>query len=146
MKQGTKKSRTASKKSKSGRKQASKTSKSGAAKTVDQGFEPEGPQLPPTVRFSATIHAREHIADATWIERLAIDRVPDPSGLVRALVTLDDCVRLVNQGFEVRLQGAYPVQPLSASLVESDESFKAWLDERVQTVKALTPRKGSKRR
>lgn len=103
-------------------------------------------EAPPTMRFSATIHALEQAADLSRIETLNIDRVPDPTGLVRALVTPEDCVRLVNQGFEVRLQQAHPVQPLNPELIESDESFKNWLDERMQSVKGFKARKGSKGR
>lgn len=103
-------------------------------------------EAPPTMRFSATIHALEHAADPNWMERLNIDRVPDPTGLVRALVTPEDCVRLVNQGYEVRLQQVHPVQPLNPALIETDDSFKRWLDERVQTVKGFKARKGSKGR
>jgi hypothetical protein len=126
MKQSKKKTKAASKKTKSGRKQASRTS------STEQSSE-----IPPTVRFSATIHAREQTerADPNWIEKLDIDRVPDPTGLIRALVTLEDCVRLVNQGVEVRLHNAYPVEPLNPSLIETDDSFKRWLDAKMASIK-----------
>ena len=94
------------------------------------------------MRFSATIHAREH-ADPNWIEKLDIDRIPDPTGVIRALVTPNDCVRLLNQGFEVRLHNAYPVQPVNPALIETDASFKRWLDTRI---KAIKKPKGSKAR
>jgi len=70
-------------------------------------------ELPPTVRFSATIHTRRK-AESQLDGKLDIDRVPDPKGLVRALVTAADCVRLLNQGLEVHLHQAYPVQPLKS--------------------------------
>jgi len=143
MKQGKKKSKAASKKPKSGRKQPSRT---GSAKTVAEGSTLDR-ESPPPVRFSATIHASEQTERATpnWMDTLEIDRVPDPSGLVRALLTPVDCVRLVNQGFEVRLYEAYPVKPLDPALIESEDSFKSWLDQKLQAFKrASRKQKGSK--
>ena len=141
MKPGKKKSKAASKKSKSGRKQTSRT---GSAKTPAEGSTLDRNEVPPTVRFSATIHAPAQAAP-DWVDRLDIDRIPDPAGLIRALVTHADCVRLVNQGFEVRLYEAYPVQPLNPALIESQESFKSWLDQKLQPFKRATrKRKGSK--
>ena len=130
MKQVKKKSKAASKKSKSGRKQASTMAG----------------EAPPNVRFSATIHASEQTQreEPNWIEKLDVDRVPDPAGLIRALVTHADCVRLVDQGFEVRLYQAYPVQPLNPALIETEESFKSWLDQRLQPFKRSRKQKGSK--
>lgn len=103
-------------------------------------------EAPPTVRFSATIHASEQTQreEPNWIEKLDVDRVPDPAGLIRALVTHADCVRLVNQGFEVRLYQAYPVQPLDPALIETEDSFKSWLDQRLQPFKRSRKQKGSK--
>ena len=136
MKQVKKKSKAASKKSKYGRKQASTPEQSSILNS--DPF--------PTVRFSATIHAREAIqrADPHWIERLDIDRVHDPDQ-IRALLTPADCVRLVNQGFEVRLHNAYPVEPLNPSLIETDDAVKRWFDAKVQNIKGAKRQKGSKR-
>jgi len=144
MKQGKKKSKAASKKAKSVRKQPSKTPKTGSPKATGEGSPVDRTEPLRPVRFSATIHAREQTerADPNWMEKLHIDRVPDTTGLIRALVTHADCVRLVNQGFEVRLYAAYPVQPLNPSLIESDESFKSWLDQRIQSVKRSKKTKG----
>ena len=145
MKQGKKKSKAASKKPKSSRKKAAKKSRTGSAKTLGEGstLDREPPQA---VRFSATIHASEEKerAEPNWIETLNIDRIPDPTGLIRALVTPADCVRLVNQGIEVRLYEAYPVQPLDPALIETQDSFKSWLDQKLQTFKRATKKKGSK--
>ena len=84
------------------------------------------------VRFEATIHAGRKVKSADWIDRLDVDRVPDPKGRIRALLTAEDCVRLLDQGFEIRLQHAHPVRPLDPALIETDESVRRWLDERVQ--------------
>jgi len=132
MKQVKKKSKAASKKPKSGRKEASKKPTSASAKTPAEGSSLSSTEFPSAVRFSATIHVRD-VTDPNWFERLAIDRVPDPTGAIRALVTPADCVRLVNEGFEVRLDAAYPVQPLNPALIETKESVQSWIDEKIQT-------------
>lgn len=151
MKQVNKKAKATSKKPKSGRKSASRTSRTGSVKTAGEDFGLDR-ESPPTMRFSATIHAREQTerADPNWMEKLNIDRVPDPTGLIRALVTIEDCVELLNQGFEVRLQNAYPVEPLNPSLIETDDSFKRWLDAKMASIKGANiksagEQKGSKR-
>ena len=134
MKQVKKKSKAVSKKPQSARKEASKKSKSASAKTPAAGSTLASTESPANVRFSATIHVRD-VTDPGWFERLAIDRVPDPTGAIRALVTPADCVRLVNEGFEVRLDAAFPVQPLDPALIEPKESVQSWLDEKIQTAK-----------
>jgi hypothetical protein len=84
------------------------------------------------VRFEATIHAGRKARRAGRIDPLDIDRVPDPKGRIRALLTADDCVRLLDQGFEIRLHHAHPVRPLDPRLIETDESVRRWLDDRLQ--------------
>ena len=142
MKQVKRKTKAGKKKPKSGRKQPSKT---GSAKTLGEGSTLDR-ESPPAVRFSATIHASEQTQRAVpnWMETLDIDRIPDPTGLIRALLTPADCVRLVNQGFEVRLSEAHPVQPLNPALIETQDSFKSWLDQKLQTFKRAAKKKGSK--
>ena len=88
----------------------------------------------PSMRFDATIHARQK-ADPEWEKKLNIDRVPDPKGLVRALVTAADCVRLLDQGFEVRLHQAHPVRPLDPKLIENEEAMKRWLEKKLKEVR-----------
>ena len=84
------------------------------------------------VLFEATIHSERKDVNFDLINQLDIDRVPDPKGLVRALLTADDSVRLLNLGFEVRLHHAHPIRPLDPSLVETDESVRRWLDEKLR--------------
>ena len=84
------------------------------------------------VFFEATIHAQRKDVNVDLINHLDIDRVPDPKGLVRALITADDCVRLLDLGFEVRLHHAHPVRPLAPSLIETDESVRRWLNEKLR--------------
>ena len=86
----------------------------------------------PTMRFDATIHAPDK-QKASRIDQLDIDRVPDPKGLIRALVTAADLARLLDQGFEVHLHHAHPVRPLDPKLIETDESVRLSLDKKLGT-------------
>ncbi len=100
-------------------------------------------QPAPKVRFEATIHAGRK-ASANRIDQLHIDRVPGPKGKVRALVTADECVQLLDQGFEVRLHHAHPVRPLDPALIETDESVRRRLEE-LRNLTRTTGLKKSKR-
>ena len=84
------------------------------------------------MRFDATIHAPDK-QKANRIDQLDLDRLPDPKGLVRALVTVADLARLLDQGFEVHLHHAHPVQPFNPKLIETDESVRRWLDKKLGT-------------
>ena len=84
----------------------------------------------------ATIHAGRKDVNVDLIKQLDIDRVPDPKGQVRALITADDCVRLLDLGFEVRLHHAHPIRPLDPTLIETNESVRRLLDEKL---KGLVP-------
>ncbi len=92
----------------------------------------------PQVRFEATIHAGRKARSANWIDELNVDRVPDSKGLIRALLTPDDCVRLLDQGLEVRLHHAHPIRPLDPRLIETDESVRRWLDNRLRGIDRAT--------
>ena len=55
------------------------------------------------MRFEATIRAAGRKAKTKdWADDLDVDRVPDAKGRVRALITVEDLVRLLDQGLEVR--------------------------------------------
>lgn len=101
------------------------------------------PEAAPKVRFEATIHAGSK-ASANRIDLLDLDRVPGPRGQVRALVTADECVQLLDQGFEVRLHHAHPVRPLDPALIETDESVRRRLEE-LRNLTRSTGLKKSKR-
>ena len=94
-------------------------------------------QPPPTgraeVRFEATIHPGD-AGEAAFgrVADLDLYRIPDPAGEVRVLIDLEGCARLVQQGFEVRLQRALPVRPLDPELIPDDDQVRAWLDERIR--------------
>lgn len=83
-------------------------------------------------RFEATVHVLTDDADLKRVADLDVDRVPDPEGGVRVLVDPDECARLIDGGFEVRLQRAVPVRPLDPSLVAGDDDVRAWFAERVR--------------
>ncbi|HKR14078.1 MAG TPA: hypothetical protein VJT15_18590 [Pyrinomonadaceae bacterium] len=88
------------------------------------------------MRFEATIFPGRKELTADWANELDIDRVPDAGGQVRALITVEDLVRLLDQGLEVRLTRAHASEPLDPTLIVTDESFKQWLDERVKSLKS----------
>ena len=73
------------------------------------------------------------------MHHLEIDFVPDPkTGEIRALLTAEDCVRLLDQGFEVRLHHAHPVRPLDPKLIETDESVRRRVEEQLRGVERAT--------
>lgn len=88
------------------------------------------------VRFEATVHPGEAgLGFAAMTERVAdldLDRIPDPGGDMRLLVDVDECVRLLEQGFEVRLRRSVPVRPLDPRLVAGDDEVQTWFDTRIR--------------
>src|SRR5215204_2076768 len=98
---------------------ASKADRKKARNSSDAGSGSDYREGAPTMRFNATIHAPDK-ESASRMAQLDIDRVPDPKGLVRALVTAADLARLLDQGFEVHLHQAHPIQPLNPKLIETD--------------------------
>ena len=87
------------------------------------------------MRFEATIRPGRK-AEKNWADDLNVDRVPDSKGEIRALLTVADLARLLEQGLEIHLSRAHASEPLDPSLIVSDASFKQWLDEKVNTLKA----------
>lgn len=97
---------------------------------AEEAARPAGERDP--VRFEATLHPRAEGADLRRVADLDVDRVPDPAGDVRVLVDVDECRRLLDSGFEVRLQRAVPVHPLDAGMVASEDDARGWLEQRVR--------------
>lgn len=89
---------------------------------------------PPKVRLEAIVVPGELGATLEAVAELDLDRVPDPEGQVRVVVTPDEVVQLAERGYEVRIVRAIPVTPLDPKLVMDDESAKAWLEVRVQGI------------
>ena len=93
------------------------------------------------MRFEATIYPGRKAATENWADDLNVDRVPNREGEVRALLSVDDVVRLLEQGLEVRLFRVHAAGPLDPALVATDESFQRWLDEKVNKLKGIPPPK-----
>ena len=88
------------------------------------------------MRFEATIYPGRKAKTKGWADDLDVDRVPDTRGRVRALITVEDLVRLLDRGLEVRLYRAHAYEPLDPAMIMTDSSFKSWLDEQVSNLKA----------
>jgi hypothetical protein len=86
------------------------------------------------MRFEATIHPRETSPSLERVADLDLDRVPDPEGGVRMVLTPDDAAQLLAKGYEVRLVRALPVRPLDPARVLDDDSARAWLDEQTRGI------------
>jgi hypothetical protein len=115
---------------------------------TDQRTNPESSRRQPVyeVRFEATVYPGPKLRRTNWmdqLQRLDIDRIQDPKGQVRVLVTADDCVRLLEHGFEVRLQHAHPVRPLDRALIEGDESLRRWVEDQLRGIPRATGSEGT---
>ncbi|MGW4689889.1 hypothetical protein ACWEPM_34090 [Streptomyces sp. NPDC004244] len=97
---------------------------------------PRPPDADPgtTLRFDAVVQPGERNRNLQRVADLDLDRVPGAANEIRLLVTAEDCARLLERGYEVHLYRAIPVRPLAPELVESDESARAWLEERVRGI------------
>jgi hypothetical protein len=93
------------------------------------------------LRFEATVHPGDADVPLGRVADLDLDRVPDPQGGVRLLVTTDEIVALLQRGYEVRLQRVARAEPLTPDLRVNDDAAIAWLEERVQGI----PREESER-
>lgn len=82
-------------------------------------------------RFEATVHPGAAEVALSLVADLDLDRVPDPRGDVRVVVTSDEVAELLARGFEVRLYRLVPVRPLDPDLVMRDEDAARWIEERV---------------
>jgi hypothetical protein len=92
------------------------------------------------VRFEATIYPGDAgEVSAARVAAFDLDRIPDPGGQVRALLSLGDVYRLLEAGFEVRLQRALPRRPLNPELIADDRAVQAWFEERARSVGRTGP-------
>jgi hypothetical protein len=89
---------------------------------------------PGSPRFDATIHPGRVTKDLRLLDDMQLDRMPDRYGRLRALVTAEECARLLDLGYQVRLHRHHPIEPLDARLIETDDSVQHWLDEIVAAV------------
>jgi hypothetical protein len=88
------------------------------------------------MRFQATIYPGANAKTKNWADDLDVDRMPDAKGRVRALITVENLVRLLERGLEVRLYRAHAYEPVDRALIATDKEFKSWLDKRLNTLKA----------
>ena len=89
------------------------------------------PGRPEGDRFEATVHPGERDVALAQVADLDLDRIPDPQGGVRVVVTADELAELVRRGYEVRVYRNIPMAPLRPDLIETDEGAQRWLEERV---------------
>jgi hypothetical protein len=88
----------------------------------------------PERRFEVTVHGGTKQLALDAIADFDLDRVPDPAGGVRLLVTAEQAADLVERGYEVHLVQAHPVRPLDATLTMDDKTATAWLEEQVRDI------------
>ena len=86
------------------------------------------------LRFEATIHQGERERALSRVADLDLDRVPDPRGDVRLLISPDELAQLLDEGYEVRLYRTVRPQPLHPDLIVGDDEAVRWLEERVQGI------------
>ena len=85
-------------------------------------------------RFEATVHPGDHQLALEAVADLDFDRIPDPDGGVRVLVTAEQAIELVWRGYEVRLLRAHAISPLNPALVQDDASVTEWLEQQVRGI------------
>lgn len=88
----------------------------------------------PSVRFEATVHPGQREVALEGVADLDLDRVPDPEGGVRLLLTADDAVTLLDRGYEVRLLAVLPRRQLDTSLVADEGAALGWLEGQVKGI------------
>lgn len=87
----------------------------------------------PRDRIEVTIDL-DDVRGLEAIDKLDLDRLPDPEGRVRALVSDEDLARLKEAGFGVQVGERIPVAPLDPSLVFTDDDAETWLRRRLDGV------------
>jgi hypothetical protein len=92
-----------------------------------------GPNTPG--RFVATIHPGRGVKDLASLAALGIDVMPVRDSEVHALVSVGECVALLEAGYEVRLLEHYPVEPIDPALIASDREAKRWLKGRLAEIR-----------
>jgi hypothetical protein len=86
------------------------------------------------LRFEATVHPGARDVALAAVADLDLDRVPDPAGDVRLLVSAEEIAELVDRGYEVRLHRTVRAVPLASELVMDDDAAAQWLDDQVRGI------------
>ena len=92
-----------------------------------------GPSTPG--RFVATIHPGRGAGDLSSLAAMGLDILPARDSEVHALVTVGECVALLEAGYEVRLLDHYPIEPVDPALIASDREAKRWLKSRLAEIR-----------
>jgi hypothetical protein len=73
--------------------------------------------------------------------------MPDARGRLRALLTADEIVTLLDLGYEIRLHRHLAIQPMDPELIAADEPFKRSLEQRFASVRPTpAPARTTKKR
>lgn len=86
------------------------------------------------LRFEATVHSGPRVRTLARVADLDLDRVPDPRGDVRVLVSAEELAGLLEEGYEVHLYGTVRAAPLDPDLVLDDDEAVRWLEEMVEGI------------
>lgn len=90
---------------------------------MDNVTEPPDDSIPSGgMRLEVTVHPGAEQRSLDGVYDLDLDRIPDPKGELRVLVTEEQLKELVARGYEVRQLKSYPVQPLDKSLIMDNET------------------------
>ena len=95
------------------------------SKGADALGKPEGE------RFEATVHPGVREAALSRVADLDLDRIPDPRGDIRVIITADELAELVHRGYEVRVERTVPIAPLDPQRIQSDDEAARWLEDRI---------------
>lgn len=111
-----------------------------AKRTHRETPEPKAPG-----RFVATIYPGRQ-SDLAGIRAMGLDVLPAPGGEVRALVSIGECIALLDAGYEVRLHRHYPIEPVDPSLIATDAEARRWLKGRLAEIRPDVTQAKSPRR
>lgn len=87
------------------------------------------------VRLEVTVHPGAEQRSLDGVYDLDLDRVPDPKGELRVLVTEEQLKELVARGYEVRQLKSYPVQPLDRSLIMDNETAVVAVERQLEELR-----------
>ena len=69
--------------------------------------------------------------------------MPDARGRLRALLTADEIVTLLDLGYEIRLHRHLAIQQLDPGLITTDKSFTRSLEQRFASVRPTSAPAGA---
>ena len=102
---------------------------------MDDATKPPGDSTPGGMRLEVTVHPGAEQRSLDRVYDLDLDRIPDPKGELRVLVTEEQLKELVARGYEVRQLKSYPVQPLDKSLIMDDETAVGAVERQLERLR-----------